>query len=55
MPFPNTKKGRTAKKRFQRSIKNKKVYEGLRRRGMPKSRAAAIANSKKKARRRRKR
>lgn len=28
-----------------RSIKRPKVYEGLRRRGMPKARAAAIANA----------
>lgn len=45
MPFPNTKEGRKRKKRYQRSIKNKKVYEGLRRRGHSKSRAARIANA----------
>lgn len=28
-----------------RSIKNKKQYEALRKKGMPKSKAAAIANS----------
>jgi len=32
-------------KRFQRSIKNKKVYHGLRRRGMSKTRAAKISNA----------
>lgn len=38
-----------------RSIKRPKVYEGLRRRGMSKTRAAKIANSKKRRKKRKKR
>jgi hypothetical protein len=45
MPFPNTKKGRARKKRYQRSIKNKRQYEALRRKGHSKSSAARISNA----------
>lgn len=37
--------------RWKRSIRRPKVYEALRRRGLPKARAAAIANSKRRKRR----
>ena len=33
------------KKKRSSSIKNRKTYEGLKRKGMPKSRAAAISNA----------
>lgn len=45
MPFANTKAGRAKKKRYTASIKNKKVYEGMRKRGHSKAKAAAIANA----------
>lgn len=41
-------------KRFRRSIKNKNIYHALRRKGMSKTKAAKISNSKKKSRKRRK-
>lgn len=53
MPFPNTRRGRMARKRYRRSIKRKGVYEALRARGMPKSQAAAIANAGRTKKRRR--
>jgi hypothetical protein len=36
------------KSKRSHSIKNKKTYEALKRKGMPKSRAAAISNAQKK-------
>lgn len=36
-------------KRFQKSIKHKKVYHALRRKGMSKTKAAKISNAGKKA------
>jgi len=41
-------------KRKSSSIKNPKTYEGLKKKGMPKSRAAAISNAQAKKKRKKK-
>ena len=52
MPFPNTRKGRAARKRFN-ALRNKRMYEALRRQGHSKQSAARISNAAGRKRKRR--